>query len=119
VEFSFARPGYDDAGYTTQLPYPLPRGSAFITANAGSGLDPFGDRDVSGVTTRGVARVVITLRGGSTVETRPRLARRAAYRRYAWVRGLRSYDVFMPASAVARQASGLDRHGRVVERVSL
>jgi hypothetical protein len=118
VDFSMEPPAYDDVGYGTEFPYPVTKRFTF-TANAGSGLDRYGEQDVSGVTARRVTRVVITLSDGSRVVTRPRLARRAAYRRHRWLRSLRFYDAFLPSPASPVTAVARDARGRVVDRIRL
>jgi hypothetical protein len=117
VDFSYLAPGADDAGYSTGLPYPLPKRFTF-TANAGEdGVE--NEQDVSGVATLRVVRIVISLTDGSTLTNRPRVARQGAGRHRPWLRGLRFFDVFLPGSAGPKEAVAYDARGRVVARTRL
>jgi hypothetical protein len=112
IDFSYLPPGADDAGYGTGLPYPLPKR---FTINAVPGADGVGDeQDVSGVTRRNVARVVITLSDGSIVTTRPRPARRGQAKHRQWLQDLRFFDVFFRSEADPTKIVAYDAQGHAL-----
>jgi hypothetical protein len=112
IDFGFLPPGYDDAGYGTTLTLPLSAGP-WITANAGSDLDPFMESDISGITTRGVVKLIVRMNDGTKLVLRPRLAPRAARTTHRPLAQLRFFEAFYPPAREPRSIVGVDAHGHI------
>lgn len=109
------RGGYTGVGYYTGLPLPLPRRFVF-TANAGSDIDRHPESDLSGITRRRVAKLVVKMSDGERLTVYPKPAPRRLRKRLPWLRGLRFFDVFFPADQEPKLVTALNRTGHVLAR---
>jgi hypothetical protein len=116
VHFSISSPGvYGGVGYFTGLSLPLP--SAFdFTANGGSEIDRYPESDLSGITRRRVANLVVKMSEGESLTIHPALAPPRLRKRFDWLRGLRFFDTFFPAGQEPQLVTAFDRGGKMLAR---
>jgi hypothetical protein len=114
-DFFIDPPGYSDAGYGIQLPYPVPHGFVF-GALTGSDIDPYPESDLSGIAARRVHRLVVKMNKGRSLRFHPRLAPRRIREQFKWVRGLRFFDRFYSSRRRPRVVKALDAEGHVLAR---
>lgn len=118
VHFSVGREDdYTGAGYFTYLPLPLHPEFVF-TANYGSEISDYPESDVSGVTRRRVWTLTVEMSDGGSVSVQPTLAPPRLLRRFKWLRQVRFYDAFFPASQLPARITALDRQGNLLARYS-
>jgi hypothetical protein len=116
VHFSIGRRGdYSGVGYFTGLGLPL-HPAFFFTANLGSEINDFPEGDVSGVTRRHVATLVVEMSNGESLTVRPSLAPSSLRERLPWLRGLRFFDAFFPADQEPQLITAFDPGGQVLTR---
>jgi hypothetical protein len=115
--FDFGPPAFYDAGYFSGMPLPV-RGEFAVRGVPGTGLSPYPESDLSGITGRGVVELVVKLSDGSMLEVHPDRARPALRARFPWLRGLGFYETFYPAGLEPRTVAALDARGRLIARSS-
>jgi hypothetical protein len=111
IDFFLDRSGED--GYGTQIPFPVPH-SFIFTADTGSDLDRYHERDLSGVTTRRVTKLLLTMSKGDRIKLRPHLAPRRVRRHHGWLDGLRFFDRFYLGHRRPRWVTALNAEGHVL-----
>lgn len=97
----------------------LPVHPGFVfTANYGSEMSDYPESDVSGVTRRRVWTLTVEMSDGESINVQPTLAPPRLLRRFKWLRQVRFYDLFFPASQTPERITALDRQGNVLARYS-
>ncbi len=116
-EFDFKPPGYDDAGYGIGIGLPI-SGRFTLIANAGSDISPADESDISGVASRKVKTIEVTMSDGSTLTARPTLAGAAARHALPFVGNLRFFDRYFSGELEPQSLKALDKDGEVLDRQS-
>jgi hypothetical protein len=94
---------------------PLPPRS-FFRANSGSEIDSYPERDLSGTTSRGIAKLSVEMDNGETVVVQPQRAPRGLRRALPWLSQLRFFDKFFPADRRPTEIVAFDQQGRILGR---
>lgn len=116
IQFSIGACGeYSEAGYFADMYLPLSR-RPFFGALSGSEIDPYPERDLSGRTSRGIAKLSVKMDDGETLVIEPQRAPRGLRRDLPWLNQLRFFDKFFPADQRPIEIVALDKRGRILGR---
>jgi hypothetical protein len=85
----------------TGLPLPLPTAFVF-TANVGNEIDRYPEGDLNWVARHRIWSLLMEMSDGESLTVQPTLAPPHLRKRFPWLRGIRFYDVFFPASQEPR-----------------
>lgn len=108
--FDMEPPAYHDVGFFAGVDRPVPDGFAFLGV-AGSQLSPRPESDVSGITRRKVATILIEFRDGTSVEAPTIKPRRYAISKEPWLKRFRVFDVFFESAKNPVKVSAFDDEG--------
>lgn len=116
VAFSIHACGeYSEAGYSMGFLLPFATNS-FLSANLGTDIDSYPESDLSGVTSRSIVKLTLTMSKGSPLSVYPSLAPRRMWRSLPWLRQLRFFAQFFPAGTAPLEVTAFDRAGHVLVR---
>jgi hypothetical protein len=110
--FAMGPPAYERAGYHFSM-----SGWPGLTFSAGTGtnIDPFAEDDLIGITNARVAKLLVDMGDGTTLEVAPQVPPRRLLHKLCWLRGLRFLSVFF-TSGVPQVLTALDADGQVLAR---
>ncbi len=89
---------------------------SFFEANLGTDIDSYPESDLSGVTSRSVVKLVLGMSDGSLLSVYPSRAPRRTWQPLPWLRRLRFFDQFFPASTRPLEVTAFDRAGHALVR---
>ncbi|HWO16476.1 MAG TPA: hypothetical protein VNM89_07165 [Solirubrobacterales bacterium] len=117
VEFHFDMlpPAFFGVGYFKGMGFPIPEGFLF-SIGSGSDLDPYPERELSGLTSRRVATLTVKMNDGPPMTFRPLLAPRPLRQRFPWLGRLRVFYWFFPSDLEPQLLTARDSGGRVLAR---
>jgi hypothetical protein len=116
IHFSVKACGeYSEAGYFVGLELPLSR-RPFFHANSGIEIDSYPEGDLSGMVSRGIAKLNVKMNEGKTLVINLRRAPRGLRRDLPWLNHLRFFDKFFPAGEEPAEIVAFDHEGRILAR---
>lgn len=112
--FSIGDPD-DGSGYGLGMPLPISKRFVF-NADAGGYTGEYSENDLSGITTWRAVKLQVELTDGEELTVEPAFSPRSLRQRFAWLRGVRYFDVFFSASQRAKVVTAFARSGAVLGR---
>lgn len=94
---------------------PLPR-QPFFRAISGSEFDSYPERDLSGMTSREVAKLSVKMNNGEILVIPPSRAPRRLRGDLPWLNQLRFFDKFFPTGERPIAIVAFDQEGRILAR---
>jgi hypothetical protein len=114
TEFTTGDP-HDGGGYGMAVPLNF----SGVSATADGEIEGYSEGGVSGVADRPVVKLKMKMSNGKVLAIEPVLAAARLRKRFFWLRGVRFFDFFFPASGKPRLLTAFDREGHILGRAKM